>query len=590
MTRLSSRGETIVEVLVVMAVLSSVLGSAFALSSKTINVNRESQERSRAVGYAQNQLERLKGVVDQSNSTTPNKFCFSNAGVIVPILPANYAGVGNASPDADDFTKYPTECIDGLFHAVIVYDSPLAPTNGTKTYTSYVRWDKIGQTGHNNVVLKYRTEYVRDGTGTPPAVSDAEVAPIIADPCAAVVVNSFRACYFSGTSPGARLITITGFSPGTQSYPINNNWPGSPGAGVSADDFSARWTGTFVFDPAVYTFTFTSKDGSRLFIDSGIELVGVPTTPASWSDHAEQTYTVTRNMSAGPHTVKFEFYNSTGTAIAGLSWEKTLQLPRTGLNWINNGPNNSSASAAALIGKNNCTQVYETSDPSGWLNNYLCTNDALSLTWSQANAISGRYCTRFLTPDSNSWNDNWLCAPTDLGLSFRTDGVTPAGQSCIPITEPMDTHALGWNNGNFRLCETNAPAASSFPWPETMAGNGAVYKTVTTGAFSRLAVSYGSNSAYGVYPHIIVRVNGGVVFDGFVTGSGTTSVTGLSYPAGTYNISVEFDNDVCGPPCDGNNPDRNLYLQGVEFTLNAPIASIAKPSNYTVIDPRRKYS
>lgn len=85
---LNTRGDTIVEVLIAIAVVSSVLGGAFAVSSRALRGTRVSQERSEATKMVEGQLESLKTVLDDPtradqvfSQTTP--FCFSPTLAIV---------------------------------------------------------------------------------------------------------------------------------------------------------------------------------------------------------------------------------------------------------------------------------------------------------------------------------------------------------------------------------------------------------------------------------------------------------------------------------------------------------------------------
>jgi hypothetical protein len=51
---------------------------------------------------------------------------------------------------------------------------------------------------------------------------------------------------------------------------INFDWgAGSPGDGIPADHFSARWTRSVQLAAASYAFTVTSDDGVRLYVDDG---------------------------------------------------------------------------------------------------------------------------------------------------------------------------------------------------------------------------------------------------------------------------------------------------------------------------------
>lgn len=71
--RLTQSGETIVEVLVAIAVIGAVLGSSYAIVSRNSNSYQQASERTAALKLAENQLELIRGY-DQS--TLPNTFCF----------------------------------------------------------------------------------------------------------------------------------------------------------------------------------------------------------------------------------------------------------------------------------------------------------------------------------------------------------------------------------------------------------------------------------------------------------------------------------------------------------------------------------
>ena len=95
---------------------------------------------------------------------------------------------------------------------------------------------------------------------------------------------------------------------------IDFNWAwGSPGGGVSADRFSVRWTRYIDVTPGTYTFSATSDDGIRVWID-GVHLLD------KWYDHAAETFTFTRYLGEGHHLVKVEYYENGGEAVAKLSW------------------------------------------------------------------------------------------------------------------------------------------------------------------------------------------------------------------------------------------------------------------------------
>jgi hypothetical protein len=105
---------------------------------------------------------------------------------------------------------------------------------------------------------------------------------------------------------------------------INNDWAsGSPGPGVDADAFTARWVGTFDFEASGYEFTVTSDDGIRLWVDGQLLI-------DQWKDQAAATYKVTKTMTAGEHEIKIEYYENTGSAVAKVSWANQPPPPPSG--------------------------------------------------------------------------------------------------------------------------------------------------------------------------------------------------------------------------------------------------------------------
>ncbi len=78
MRRLNTRGDTIVEVLLAMVIVSAVLGGAYASSNRSLNAARQSQERGEALKLVEGQLELLKAQGKRDNAvvyTGPSPFC-----------------------------------------------------------------------------------------------------------------------------------------------------------------------------------------------------------------------------------------------------------------------------------------------------------------------------------------------------------------------------------------------------------------------------------------------------------------------------------------------------------------------------------
>lgn len=143
-------------------------------------------------------------------------------------------------------------------------------------------------------------------TPTPP---QATIQPILTTPTP-VPLNSFKADYFNNQ-------TLTGTPAySTNTTNINYNWgTGSPAAGVGADHFSARYSGSFSFDGSTYKFNATSDDGVRVYLD------GQPIIDA-WKDQGPTTYSASKTPTAGNHTVTVEYYENGYGATLTVNWAK----------------------------------------------------------------------------------------------------------------------------------------------------------------------------------------------------------------------------------------------------------------------------
>ena len=121
--------------------------------------------------------------------------------------------------------------------------------------------------------------------------------------------TGLRAQYYSGTGLGSLVFTRTDAL-------VDFAWgAGSPGSGVPADNFSARWSGK-VIPPATGTHTFSARvdDGARLWIN-GQQIIN------AWSAGGLATYTGTAALTAGQEAdIVLEFFEATGSAECHLSW------------------------------------------------------------------------------------------------------------------------------------------------------------------------------------------------------------------------------------------------------------------------------
>lgn len=105
----------------------------------------------------------------------------------------------------------------------------------------------------------------------------------------------------------------------------SHDWgTGSPGAGISADFFSARWTSVQNLNvSAPYQVIVRADDGVRVYID-GVLYIN------EWHPSPGNTYSATINLNAGQHTFIVEFQEGGGNAFLQYTFVQNVPAPTQG--------------------------------------------------------------------------------------------------------------------------------------------------------------------------------------------------------------------------------------------------------------------
>jgi single-stranded DNA-binding protein len=97
---------------------------------------------------------------------------------------------------------------------------------------------------------------------------------------------------------------------------IDFNWAwGSPDPRIPPDNFSTRWTRTATFEGGRHRFTIVIDDGARLYLDGRLVI-------DAWRQQAATAYRVEMDLAAGTHSLRMEYFEDAGEAVARLSWER----------------------------------------------------------------------------------------------------------------------------------------------------------------------------------------------------------------------------------------------------------------------------
>jgi prepilin-type N-terminal cleavage/methylation domain-containing protein len=127
----NKRGDTIVEVLIAIAIVSLTLAGAYTSVNKSTIATRTAQERGEALKWAETQVEQLKASTKTGTTSMPLKFCYKT----------------DLQPDTSGST-----CDSGPipYKALITQSSV-----GSNNFKVLVTWDALGGSGTNNVELDY---------------------------------------------------------------------------------------------------------------------------------------------------------------------------------------------------------------------------------------------------------------------------------------------------------------------------------------------------------------------------------------------------------------------------------------------------
>ena len=141
-------------------------------------------------------------------------------------------------------------------------------------------------------------------------------------------VGKYKADYYNGRNFEAFVAT-------REDEKVEFNWGnGSPLTGVNVNSFSARWEGYFFFNEGTYTFSVTSDDGARVYIDDQLLI-------NTWQQQQPREVKATKALDAKAHKIKVEYFEAFDGASVRFSW---AQITATGT-----GGTSASGSAGATV-------------------------------------------------------------------------------------------------------------------------------------------------------------------------------------------------------------------------------------------------
>ncbi len=168
--QLNQAGDTIVEVLIVMAVLGLAFSISLATANKGLTQSRNAEEHSEALGIINSQVELVRAAFANNPASVPsvtaNSFCMSNPAdtTKIPLLLHRYS-VDPNNAAADDLSSLPSgnypnnppdnSCVQNNYYHISVTHRPSA--SSSQDYFDFiVRWDGIGGLGRQQEELSYK--------------------------------------------------------------------------------------------------------------------------------------------------------------------------------------------------------------------------------------------------------------------------------------------------------------------------------------------------------------------------------------------------------------------------------------------------
>jgi hypothetical protein len=197
-----------------------------------------------------------------------------------------------------------------VIFAAGMYQFIVTTQGGVRLYVDDIlildQWDQVGQITYKaNATLtaavhRVRLEYTHTWRNASLYLS-WQTAPTI---------SGWKAEYFGTETPNTTPTFVR------DDPAIDFDWgDNAPFVGMPREHWSARWTRMLNFASGYYRFTTVTDDGVRLWVDDS-QLID------QWAPNDSKPFFGDIYLAAGPHTVKMEYYNLTGQALAHLKWQQ----------------------------------------------------------------------------------------------------------------------------------------------------------------------------------------------------------------------------------------------------------------------------
>jgi prepilin-type N-terminal cleavage/methylation domain-containing protein len=152
--RTTERGDTLVEVLIAIAVVSLVLGGAYVVTNRSLLATRAAQERSVALKLAEAQVEQIKALASSETEaqllfgpSAPAPFCIAKASG-QPVVADNFVSGSTGDAACTVGTSGDPSSTEPRFR--------ISVTRSGNTFTLQERWENVGGRQTDQLQLRYR--------------------------------------------------------------------------------------------------------------------------------------------------------------------------------------------------------------------------------------------------------------------------------------------------------------------------------------------------------------------------------------------------------------------------------------------------
>ncbi len=155
---LKQNGDTIVEVLLAIVVVSATLGAAFTTIDRGTDGARASQERAEALKYVESQIELFKAGASSGTAGLfgrGNAFCLTSSGGVLEVKEAFTTPATVETLDGQSLGDYTTECKNGSIPDG--YNVSISEA-ADHVFTFRARWENVSGNNRDQIEIKYKLQ------------------------------------------------------------------------------------------------------------------------------------------------------------------------------------------------------------------------------------------------------------------------------------------------------------------------------------------------------------------------------------------------------------------------------------------------